>query len=329
MSWKLITDDWRLKLLALGLAVLMLGAVAFSQFPPTTRTLSVRIGYKVPPNIVLINPPTKINVTFTGVADVIASVNTTNLVATVDATRALPGSAVRLSVTAHTSVQPVIVQNPAPIAIEIDSLQEQDVPVTVVARAAPGWNLTKTLATCPGAITPNPCTVHFTGPVTWEKNLTATATLPGQIAQSSIDWPNQQVSMQNGTGQINFSILTEPATTVDVTTVNIHAEATPGASSSTVPLVDSPPSHGPPPGYRVTGITVTPVAVTINGDAAAVGRVQRILLAPVDLSRSTSDATFQIAIDYQSLNVQGTVTVATVKYSISPNPNASPAPSPT
>ena len=41
MSWGLITDDWRIKLLALGLAVLMLGAVAFSQNPPTTGNLTV------------------------------------------------------------------------------------------------------------------------------------------------------------------------------------------------------------------------------------------------------------------------------------------------
>jgi YbbR domain-containing protein len=130
--------------------------------------------------------------------------------------------------------------------------------------------------------------------------------------------------MQNSTGQVDFSLFTEPATTVDVTTVSIHAEATPGASVSTVPLVDAPPTHGPPPGYRVTGITITPVSVVISGDPAAVGKVQRITLPAVDLSKSTSDATFQLAIDYSSLNVQGTVTVATVKYSISPNPNASP-----
>ena len=34
MNLNLITEDWRLKLLAFGLAVLMLGAVAFSQNPP-------------------------------------------------------------------------------------------------------------------------------------------------------------------------------------------------------------------------------------------------------------------------------------------------------
>jgi len=48
MSW--ITEDWRLKLLALGLAVVMLGAVAFSQNPPTIKTLSVPLNYRLPPN---------------------------------------------------------------------------------------------------------------------------------------------------------------------------------------------------------------------------------------------------------------------------------------
>src|SRR5207237_7344361 len=72
MSWGLVTEDWRLKLLGLGLAILMLGAVAFSQNPPTQKTLTVGINYTVPPNIVLINPPTKVNETYSGLARVIA-----------------------------------------------------------------------------------------------------------------------------------------------------------------------------------------------------------------------------------------------------------------
>ena len=64
MSW--ITDDWRLKVLALALAVMMLGAVAFSQNPPTTRTLTVPLIYRLPPNppIIVTNGPSTVNVTF-------------------------------------------------------------------------------------------------------------------------------------------------------------------------------------------------------------------------------------------------------------------------
>ena len=46
----LITNEWRLKLLAFLLAVLMLGAVAFSQNPPTTRSLSVPLDYNYWPD---------------------------------------------------------------------------------------------------------------------------------------------------------------------------------------------------------------------------------------------------------------------------------------
>jgi len=59
----LITDDWRLKLLAIGLAVLMLGAVAFSQNPPTTKSFTVPISYQVGADLVLINPPFTTTVT--------------------------------------------------------------------------------------------------------------------------------------------------------------------------------------------------------------------------------------------------------------------------
>jgi len=53
MTWGLIKNEWRLKLLALGLAVLMLGAVAYSQTRPKITSLTVGLNYTVPPNIIL------------------------------------------------------------------------------------------------------------------------------------------------------------------------------------------------------------------------------------------------------------------------------------
>jgi len=41
----------------------MLGAVAFSQNPPTTGSLLVDLHYTTPPNLILINPPLKTNIT--------------------------------------------------------------------------------------------------------------------------------------------------------------------------------------------------------------------------------------------------------------------------
>ena len=329
LSW--ITNEWRLKLLSLGLAVLVLGAVAFSQNPPTTRPITVPLSYTVPPNIVLINPPAKTTVTISGLADVIQRADSSNVIATVDATRALPGSAVKLNIQAR-SLTPLsigIPQQPAPIAVNVDTYQTVTLPVQVNARAAPGWNIdsSKTVASCTTASVPanrNPCKVVFSGPVSWETNLRAVAILQGN-ALGVQDALNQSVTLLNANGQLDLAERTVPATAVDVTAVDIHTEAVQGTTSAPVALVDSPPSNPPPQGYRVTAVSITPLIVTMTGDPSVIQRVRTIVLPPVDLSGSTADATFQVAIPYPS-GVSGSVANATVKYSISKNPNIPPSP---
>jgi len=328
MNWSLITEDWRIKLLALGLAVLMLGALAFSQSRPTTKSLTVGLNYTVPPNIILINPPAKTTVYYSGLASVIGRVNDSNLIASVDATRALPGSAVKLNVTAKSLISDVLVQTPPPIAVTVDTLQKVEVPVVVNARAAPGWSIdsTKTVATCPAVQGINPCKVHFNGPVSWENNLRAVTTVPGLVVGKN-DYLNQPVQLQNGTSNLDLSVRTVPLPNIDVTSVDIHVEAFAGTTSASVALVDSQPSHLPPQPYRITGVAVTPVLVTISGDPAVLVRIRNIPLPALDLSNRTSDATFQVQIPYPN-GVTGDAQTATVKYSISANPNAAPSPGP-
>src|SRR5437660_6865104 len=288
MNLGLITDSWRLKLIAFGLAVLMLGVLAFSQNQPTTRSLAVGLNYTVPPNIILIDPPAKTTVTYSGLADVISHVNESNLIASVDATRALPGSAVKLNVTAKSLISDVTIRKPGPIAVTVDTLQKVEIPVLVNARAASGWSidLGKTLATCPGAQSPNPCKVHFNGPVSWETNLKAVSTVPGLIVGIN-NYLNQPVQLQNASGNLDLSVRTVPTPTIDVTSVDIHVEASAGTTSASIPLLDSQPSHLPPQGYRITAVTVSPVLVTISGDPGVLVRVRNIVLPAMDLSNRT------------------------------------------
>ena len=326
MSWRLVTNEWRLKLLAAGLALLMLGAVAFSQNRPLTKPVTVALSYAVQTNIVLINPPAKTTVVVSGLADVVDRVDSSNLVASVDATHALPGSSVKLHVTAKPLLSGVQAQNPAPIAVNIDTLQTVALPVQVVARAATGWSIDprQTRATCPGAANPNPCRVNFTGPVSWESGLKAVATVPGVVVGTG-DYLNQTIQFVTPGGSLDLSVRTVPAPIIEVSSVDVHLEATAGTTSESVPLVDASPSHGPPPGYRVTAVTITPQVVTITGDATVLQRITSIQLPAVDLSGSTSDVTFPLQIPYPN-GVSGSVAGASVKYSISRNPNVSPSP---
>lgn len=327
MSWSIVTEDWRLKLLAVGLAVLMLGAVAFSQNPPTSGTSTVGLTYaNIPSNLILINPPPSVTVTYTGVADVIKNVNSSNLLAVVDLAKAKPGSNVQLNVAARSTIGQGVTVTAAPINVTIDTYA-QNVPlqVQVNARPAAGWSITKQVSECGTS----PCTVHFSGPSSWTKNLTAFVTYPGQVSLGSIDSPNQPILLQN----INSQRLdltpckTDPCANLDITTASIHIEAVPGSNSSTVTLLDGGWSHGPAPGYRVTEIDITPNPIVVTGDPTSLGRLRNITLPALDLTGRTSTVTFQVAIPYPD-GVSGTVANAQVKYVISPTPQVSPTPSP-
>jgi YbbR domain-containing protein len=325
VSWQLVTDNWRMKLLAFALAVLLLGAVAFSQNPPTSKSLTLSLVYvKQPPNVILINYPTKTSVTVSGLADLISTVNINNVIASVDLSRAHVGPAVTLPVSVSTP-QGISVQTPPPpIAVYIDTLLGKDVPVTVNAHAASGWTITKHDAVCGPS---GSCTVHFTGPASWETNLQATVDFPGLVNVSSINSANWRVQLQNSNGPIDLqSCRTLPCVNLDLTTVAVHIEAVPGSTSTSVALLDSPPSHPPANGYRITGVTVTPNTVIVSGDPVTLGKIRNIQLLPQDLSGRTSDATFQVQVQCPAAADSCTPATATLKYSIAPNPNVTPSP---
>jgi hypothetical protein len=186
---------------------------------------------------------------YSGLADIISSVTPSNLTATVDATHASPGAAVKLNVTAVSTI-PITVKNPAPIAVDIDSRKVKDLVVQVIAKPDAGWSITKSVAT--------PATVHFDGPAGWETNLVATVTYPGVVNFTTRESPNQPIILKNSAGVLDLSSARSvPAASLDVQAATIHLEGSPGSTSTTVALVDAPPSQPPPSGYRVTGVTIT------------------------------------------------------------------------
>jgi len=317
VSW--ITDDWRLKLLAIGLAVLMLGAVAFSQNPPTSRTMQVGIAYTVPPGLILVNPPTRTTVTVSGLADLVSAANSSNVLTTADITKVNPGTGVRVNLVGKPAIPGISVQT-TPVVLNID--QRAVVKLSVVVRTpkgtAPGWQVTKMEARCPDV----PCSVAFDGPVSRESNLKAYADFPVPV-DGSYDFPSQKVLLeQNGTPLDLDKLVqgTQPNAGLDITSVNIHIEAKSGTTSRQVTLVDSPPSNPPPNCYRVTNIAVDPISVVLTGPPDALSTVTRITLPAADLTGHTTDAVFQLTIPFPS-GVTGTVAKAKVTYSISQNPN--------
>jgi hypothetical protein len=319
----LITDDWRLKLLAVGLAVLMLGAVAFSQNPPQTRTFSVPLSYTVGPDLVIINAPTKTSVTVKGLADLVGSMTADRIQAHVDATKVSPGPDVRLNVVATSLVTGVSAQQPPPFTANIDRLSVDTLTVLPIDHASPGWEVTKSEVLCPAS----PCVVHFSGPASWEVNMKAVAIYTSPIENSTYDIPTWGVTLQQGSATLDPSKFSQnqPISGLDVSSVSLHIEARTGTTSRSVALVDSAPIHPPPAGYHVTGVVIAPVTVVLTGPADKLALVQNLSLPPVDLSSSTANTTFTVQIPFPA-GMSGSVAVAKITYLISANPVVSPSP---
>ena len=324
MSW--IVDDWRLKLLAFGLAVLMLGAYAFSQNPPTSKTIQLGIAYTgVPSGLIVLNPPTRTTVTVTGLADLVSATNSSNTLVTADLSKASAGTGVKVNLVGQSVITGVNVLT-TPVVLNID--QRAAIKLTVNVRTprgtAPGWQITKTEALCPIS----PCSVTFDGPVSWEANLKAYADFPLQVT-GTVDYPSQPVVLERSDVPLDLSKpanATIPQASLDINAVLIHIEAKAGTTSRQVVLVDSAPSNPPPTCYRVTGIAIDPPSVIIAGPPDALTNITTISLPAVDLSNSRSTATFKVTIPYPDA-VTGPAATARVTYSIAQNPNcASPSP---
>ena len=324
MSW--ITSDWRLKLLALGLAALMLGAVAFSQNPPTNKQVTTNINYTVPAGLTVVNPPSKTTVTVSGLADTISGVTPVSVVATVDLTKAGPGPSVNVNVVVKSLVPGVSIQPVPPIALDIEKMASVRLPVVVrTPRVTPGWQVTQAVASCPSS----PCFVTFDGPVSLESNLKAYADFTSPVQNNSYDVLTQDVVLEQNGVPLDLAHLastTVPKAGLDLSSVSIHIDAKTGTTTRQVSLIDAPPSNPPPTCYRITGIAIDPLAVTISGSPEALSQITTITLPAIDLSRSTSNATFKVTIPYPA-GITGSAATARVTYSIAQNPNCS-SPSP-
>jgi YbbR domain-containing protein len=324
MNLSLITEDWKLKLLAFGLAVLMLGAVAFSQNPPRQVVLKdVNIGYTLGPDIIVIDAPQKTNVAVTGFGDALTTVNSRNVAASFDLTKTSPGQSVHVNLNVRSLLGTVKVENPSvPYVLNIDKLVTKDIPVQVRSpRVSQGWSLTKIEAQCPPP-TPTPCAVSFTGPALWVEGLTAKVDFPGVVNTTSQAIPSIPVQLVQASGQLlDQSKQTQPLIRYEPSTVTVSYDAKPGTTLRQVVLIDAPPTRGPAAGYRVTNVTVDPVTVVISGPPEALVRINTITLPAVDLGGATSTRTFQLTITYPDPAVVGPQ-VARVTYTIAPNPSA-------
>ena len=145
---RIFVQDWRLKLFALAMTVVLWLAVTGQNQPETIRT-GVRLNFVRPPDLDISNePPKSVDAVLTGSRSKLSSISTPDLVATVDLTDHRPGDRiVRLSLdrVKMTLPQGVVVESfqPSTIPIKLEQRvgRELQVEVKLDGKVAEGYEV--------------------------------------------------------------------------------------------------------------------------------------------------------------------------------------------
>lgn len=246
LGW--LVENWRLKLLAVTLALGLLGAVAFSQNPITLKSLPATIDYdNRPDGLVLVNPSLQTTVNVNGLAAAVNAVSDkvpNGVRFGVDLAKAKAG--LHQTFTARPKVLPTGVNwdgVPVQVTLDIDT-QAGPTPIDVEIRTpnvAPGWKVVSTPAATYAACgdgSAGKCQVRVTGPTTLVDGLKAYVQVESAITNDTTDSPSQPVRFEQNGHPIDLvkSFTTIPQIVINPTTVLAHVTAQRSQASRQVPV---------------------------------------------------------------------------------------------
>ncbi|MDQ6742444.1 MAG: hypothetical protein M3Z97_05980 [Candidatus Dormibacteraeota bacterium] len=279
LNW--IVANWRLKLLALLLAVGLLMAVAFSENPVEARTVPVGVQYVNKPDaLVLVQPPPKVNVSVFGLRDAVERVQSSAVGVTVDLAGAKAGpnqtfygkiKVIGSGVTAQS--------DPVAVLLTIDTYERALLDIDVrVPDSAGGIKINNKVALCPGSR--DPCKEPVSGPASTLEGLRAFVRYDTPISNAgSFDSPSQPVQFEKNGKVIDLrSINTSPVISIEQPTVAVHIDSAGGTQSKQV-VIYAKVINQAPCGATVN-IDVAPGSVNVFGPIDQISKVGSIGLDP-------------------------------------------------
>ena len=321
-----IYRNWRLKLLAVGLAVALLAAVAFSENPVTVRAVDAGINYTgLPSNLELVTPPLRVQVTVIGLAAAVNPPANPRVTVDVDVSHVTKGQNVIVSGTPRVLDPGVNAQTDrVAIPLNVDErLTGVELPIEVRTSVTAGWQVDKAAA--------SPAKVTLAGPKSVLDGLKAFAQLDSPIQNAVVDSPNQQVQFeQNGRKFDLRAEKTIPVLSIDPSTVLLHVEASQPRQTRSV-FLSASLSGSPAQGYAVRSVSVDPAAVDISGPGDVISKISTITLSSVSIDglkdgTQTFRATVLLPDQVDSLVKQARVTVVTYALPAAPTPTPTPTP---
>jgi YbbR domain-containing protein len=334
LSW--IVANWRLKVLALLLAIGLLMAVAFSENPVEARTVPVGVQYVNKPDaLVLVQPPAKVNVSVFGLRDAVERVQSSAVGVTVDLSGAKAGPNQTFYGKIKVTGSGVTAQSdPVAVLLTIDTYERAllDIDVRLPDSPVSGVKVTSKVALCPGSR--DPCKEPVSGPASILEGLTAFVRYDTPITNAgSFDSPSQPVQFEKNGKVIDLrSITTSPVISIEQPTVAVHIDSTGGTQSKQVVLYAKVINQAPC--GSVVSIDVSPSTVNLFGPIDQIAKVGSIGLDPAInlatlpgsevLTRNVNTGFDQVKAEPSTAKVTVTVSQSSACAPQAPPPSPSP-----
>lgn len=311
MRW--LVGNWQLKLVSVVLTVALLGAVAFTQNPPTTATINLHIAYPTPPSrLVLVDPKTQVQVRAVGPSNSVNQLRrkfASSSGARVDLSGMRAG-AEQEAVAQVTASAPGVTITPTevPIRLTLEAMQTVRLPVAVrVSNVNSHAGLSVvgsgTYATCGNDTVKCEVTVHapsslvqglhaFLSYVDPQPNQAGVERVPGLPIR--FERHGRSVDLTGNQPQVIPNLIS-----VQPTEATARVETQGGTLTTTFPVF-ARTTGTPACGFQVESISYSPSTVTVTGPSQELSDLQQIQLSSIDVSGLSAGVTVNRTIELPS-----------------------------
>lgn len=278
------------KLVSVLLAVLLWVYVVGVRGPDTTKSVEAQVmAVNVPQGYVLTGSLPTVSVTLRGPMSTLWNLTSGYVTPTVDLRGRTDGSFITTVQAQVVGLTGVTVESidPKDVNVQLEQLQT----ITVPVHAEVSGMLPQSLVL--GVLRVEPTSIEVSGPgslvnMVKEAALEVALDKVGTATAGSLTIAGDVVAY-DAQGHVVDGVLLSPRSAVAVLPI---LDAT---TLKTVPVVPSIVGH-PANGYAVSGASCTPAIVMISGTPAALGQIQAISTAPIDVSDETGTTTRQVAL---------------------------------
>jgi len=177
--------------------------------------------------------------------------------------------------------------------VQLDPVEERDMPVTVVMGTVPD-----TVTVGPPQIDPQ--TVTLRGASSRVESVSqVVARVPIDASALNVDRDVDVVAVDANGNQV-------PNVEIDPQRVHVKIAVAQELATRTLPVVPQL-TGAPAPGFRISAITVDPLVVTVSGEAGVVTQMQNAPTTPLDVTGRTSDLEAEVGLALPNgVSVSGT-----------------------